>query len=264
MRSLRFRSSRSTPRRPRGVTIVEILIATAGLVVILGLAWSIYDETQTASRKMIKRQSAIDYSVRVMDVITKLLRDAVAPENLDDPSIVKPVFSRETLSIPAYRTSGSVGLDLVTIALSPNRESGEYYVRIDKPNAHATGTQGVSERRNALGGLVEGFEPTLSFAYALEAAPGRPVDYRDELAEGQWPALIRVTIVAELEEYKDKPVKLSTAVIPGRLPRSKTAQSPADIPAPGQSEPAQPEAETAPIQEQAAAKPQPGKANRTR
>ena len=56
--------NRSTfPRRRavserRGFTIIEVIVALTGMVLVGGIVLQIYDETQTAAQKMVRRQSA--------------------------------------------------------------------------------------------------------------------------------------------------------------------------------------------------------------
>jgi hypothetical protein len=231
--------------------VIELLIAIAGMVVVTGLAWGIFDETQKASAKMTRRQAAIDYAVAVQDEITNLLYSAVAPGNLDQPASVNSVFERERLAVPVYVHGAAAGLYVVEIrpaADQPDDAEGEpqsvYYEKLETPVAAATGSAPVSEKVTPLGGKTPDFKPRISLRYAASATPGQTA-FLDTLGEGQWPALIELTIRIELPEYPTRPVLLTTAIVPGYLPPNEIAlpetQAPAEAPAEQTESPPQPQ-----------------------
>lgn len=234
----------------RAVTLVELLVATAGMVIVMGLVYKVYDATQAASIKMSRRQGAIDYGVRVMDETTALLRRALAPSNVEGLENDRAVFGPDRFTVPAFPRSASEGLYLITIRPSESEEGGVAYERFEQPVDLATGEKPVEEIVRTLGGKDLEFEPELSFRYALEATPGRKVNYVDSLEPGQWPVLVEVRIKIELEEYEGLPVELRTSVIPGRVAMRAVVPTPAPpapvLPAEPSEEPAPAEGDEAP------------------
>lgn len=212
----KIRSPFGTRRPVSGVTLVELLVTMAGLTLVMGISYDIYDETLRASQKMIARQSALDYGVTVIDATTKLLRGAIHPDDLDLKVSVGPSFKAGGLSVHAYPLDASQGLRFVTISTS---EEGDL-VRTNAVVKGATGQGAQEETSSSVGTVIKGFTPTVSFRYATEAKAGFPVNYVDSLKSGQWPVLIEITVSSELVDRPGHPVVLKTAVIPGRLPRS--------------------------------------------
>ena len=109
------RAAASARRRTAAMTLVEILVATGGMVVVMLIAYQIYDETQRASLKMTRRQAAIDYSVTVMDEVASAIRGAVNPADLASPDAAPASFQPDQFTVPAYPNLAEGGLYLVNI-----------------------------------------------------------------------------------------------------------------------------------------------------
>lgn len=230
------------------MTIIEVLIVSAGLAIFMGLVYRVYAETRDAAIKMTHRQSAIDYAVRMIDEVTSVLLDAVDPESFDEEADIKLLNSRiefkeHTLTIPRIRKEATEVLCLGIIRPVEEGEEGEVYEYREEPIKSA-GPGAVQELTRTLGGRAEGFTPELSFRYATEAQPGQPVTYVSQLEAGQWPVLIQVSVSMEIPDYPTRPVEFQTAVIPGRLPRNELFEEPpppeALPPEPGEAVPAVP------------------------
>jgi len=207
--------------RRKAVTLIELLVAIAGLTVLSLVAYGVYDQTQAASLKIARRQAAIDYALLAMKELTLLLENAVAPANLDRPEAVRPEFKADRLAVPSYVEGASPGLYLVTVSPGEGSGEGAHLLRRESPVAGLTSGEAEQAPARPLGLRPEGFEPRVRFRYAV--APPRlgadvQVDYREELEAGLWPVLVEIVIRIELEDYPTNPVELRTAVIPGRLP----------------------------------------------
>lgn len=234
-------------RFTRGFTIVELLIATTGMVLVMGMVYKIYDETQAATIKTIRRQSAIDYSVQLMDRTTGIIKSAIEPENFD-PAVRKALnteFKSNGLTVPRYHDDvTTAGLYVATIRAKQSTEDGHFYELFETPVAGATGTAPVQESTIDLDLMTDDFTPTLSFRYATEAQAGKDVKYVDSLESGDWPVLIEITIEVVLDEAQT--IHLQTAVIPGGMPKSEiVAPPPTPTPTPPPA-PAPTEAESDP------------------
>lgn len=222
------------------MTLIELMVAIAGMLVVMFIVYELYDQTQSASLKMTKRQSAIDYSVQIIDKTTQLLAQAVSPENLENPGSVTPVFKNDQLTVPSYREDASAGLYRVTIRKAENEGESVYFVRNEAPVASATGQQPVKETTEPFGGKTKDFKPEISFRYALTAKPGAPVEYVNELPSGQWPALVEVAVAIKLEptDPQGEVVEMRTSCIPGQIAKSEIAKAqPAPAPAQPQAPP---------------------------
>ncbi len=219
-------------RPSRGMTLVEILTAIGGLVVVGGLALGVFEQTQTASLKMTQHQNAADLGARVMDEISSLLREAIPPENLDNPAVAV-AFMEDRATFPAHLGKSAEGLFLVSF--EPVGEEGEKGDVIQKaillaPAGNEDQNKGSERLLFGTSPQIngpEGLSPTVSFRYARQAKPGEPVPYVAELKPGEWPALVEVTIRIGLSREPEHPVVLRTALIPGWLPSSaKSLASP--------------------------------------
>ena len=241
--------SRNRRRPTAAITVVELLVATAGLLVVMFIVLRIYEQTATAAKKMTSRQTAIDYGIGVIDEIGRLLYDAIAPGDLDlqDPSAAGALFQSDRITIASFPRGASAGLYLITVAPAEDPSEGTYYEQGEKPVSEATGTEPVEgggggggiTRPFPLGVKALDFKPTISFRYALEAPqPGASINYSESLEEGQWPALVEVSVFIEREDDPLRPIELRTAIIPGRrqsgpASASSSTETPASAPSGG-------------------------------
>jgi len=206
------------------MTLIELMVAIGIMVVVMGMAFTVYDQTLKASLKMTTRQSAMDYSILTMDQIVGLLGDAIIPADLDDPAAAAASFGPGSLSVPINKTGAGGGLYLLTLRRA-KPERAEVPFEIEQTLIKARGDSGALMKSTvALGGKVKDFGIEMSFRYALESRPGEPVRYVDRLEPGQWPALIQVTLTAKMDDYPTEPVALTTSVIPGRISRAGGAR----------------------------------------
>lgn len=208
----------------RAMTLIEVMVTIGIMVVVMGMAFTVYDQTLKASLKMTTRQAAMDYSILTMDQIVGMLGDAIAPTDLDDPAAVAASFGPGSLSVPVNKTGAGGGLYLLTLRRA-KPERAEVPFEIEQTLIKARGDSGALIKSTlALGGRVKDFQIEMSFRYALESRPGEPVRYVDRLEPGQWPALIQVTLSATMDDYPKEPVALTTSVIPGRIPKTGGAK----------------------------------------
>ncbi len=219
--------------RRAGFTVIEVIVALTGMVLIGGIVLQIYDETQAAAQKMVRRQSAIDFAVSFLDQSSELLRNSVRPDNLDIE--VQPAFASDRLTVPSFGDPASNGLFLVTLRPSDDPEDGRPYETVRKSLA-GNGSVEESETANAFGYALSAGVPSVSFRYATEAKPGGPVAYVDRLPPGAWPALVEIAVEVPTGSEGDAPIKMKTAVIPGRLAAlAVAAPTPTPTPIPGSS-----------------------------
>jgi hypothetical protein len=204
-----------------------------GLVLVGGIILQIYDETQAAAQKMVRRQSAIDYAVSFVDQSSELLRNAVRPGNLDVD--IQPAFTADRLAVPAFGDPASNGLFLVTLRPS-EAEDADHPYEIVRRSILGDGSGEENETVNAFGNAFDSGEPKVSFRYATEAKPGVPVAYVDRLGAGEWPVLVEIAIEVPTGNESDAPIAMRTAVIPGRLPgRAAAVATPTPTPIPASS-----------------------------
>lgn len=219
-----------------GITLIELLVAIAGMLVLLYIIYNIYDASQAASINTTRRQASIDFAVRTIDEVGQIVTGAVHPSNLDGQEPATR-FQRNKFTLPAHR--GDKGIRLVTVGAAEDPAEGVFYQVIDAPIG--AGEPGEPAPLT-LGGKAENFTPEVSFRYALESTPNAPVAYSDSLPDGQWPALIEVSVIVKADEKDPQPIELRTAFIPGGVPMT--------APPPAQPEPAAeaPSAEAAPAE----------------
>lgn len=213
--------------RPRGITLVELLIAVGGMVIVMGAAFEVYEETQSASIKMTNRQAATDYAVRVMDQAVELINNAVNPADLESASGARGEFKRFLASFPVMMPGEQAALSQVSIRPAKrtpgSHASGAQYQIIESP-LPATEGKAVASSVKSLGGRAEKFHPILSFRYATEAKPGQAIAYVDQLESAEWPRLVEITLRVDLPDSPDQPILLQTAVMPGRVNRDGGAR----------------------------------------
>lgn len=243
-----------------GFTLVELIVATGGMVIVMGFAYRMFDTTRASAIKMTRRQSAINYSVAVIDEVSGLVRDAISPENLDldDALIVKGIFGSDRLSVCTYLRGAAEGLYIVSVGPAEGDEEGIYYQWHERPVASATGTEPVGEALRTLGGIRIESEPQLRFRYALEVEPGAAVNYVDELEGDQWPAIVEVTVRVELEDDPERPVVLRTSLIPGRVAKTPVVrpEPPTSLSTPPASPPESPQAAPQAVQDETEPEPE--------
>lgn len=201
----------------RGMTLIELAITSAMMVVIIGLALGMMTQTQKAAKLVNERLAVTGDCQRILAQTSDMIRHGIRPENLNGFS--EPVelqWSAERLQMATLEQGTSVSLCLLSIGQKPG--DGEQ----DEPIiAHYTPLGGVGssgaviarERETTFPGGSEGYRYHLSFAFAAAAAPGQPVDYQKHWETGT-PDLVRLRLVAEPKEEGD-PVTFQTAVIPG-------------------------------------------------
>jgi hypothetical protein len=207
-------------RASRAVTLIELLVAMVGFLLIGGAILEIYDETQKAAQKMIRRQASIDFAVVFADRSAELLREAVRPANLDI-SVDGVAFQSDRFSVPAYGVPASNGLFLVTVRPRDDAGDGRRY-EIVRQALGAAGDASTSTQTGLGVALTEG-EPQISFRYATHARPGEPIEYRDRLAPGEWPAVVEISVQVQPKGDGEDPILVKTAAIPGRLPAVRPA-----------------------------------------
>lgn len=230
MKRISFRRRLASSRRS-GVTLIEIIVAMAGLVLVMGVVLGIYDETQKAAQKMVKRQASIDFAVSFVDQSAALLRNAVNPGNLD--VAVTPAFAPDRLSVPAYGDPASNGLFLVSLRPTDSEDASHPYEIVRKTLAGAGDTPAEEESVSTYGQPLEHAEPVVRFRYAMESKPGAPVAYVERLGSGQWPVLVEISVEVPAGSDGEDPIRMRTAVIPGRVgPTVAATPTPTPTPVP--------------------------------
>lgn len=236
MNRLPPRSTHPRSRRSAGFTIIEVLVAMVGMMVIGGIILEVYVETERAAKKMVQRQAAVDFAVSFTDQASELLRTAVNPSNLDVE--VRPAFGADRFSVPAYGDPASNGLFLVTVRPTENAaDDGRPYEIVREVVAGAGGSTGASQTVNSFGPALAEAVPAVSFRYATEARPG-DVAYVNRLEPDQWPVLVEITVEVPTPGEGEEPVRMRTAVIPGRL-GVIAAVGPTPVPTPVSAAPGQ-------------------------
>jgi hypothetical protein len=218
-------ATRRITDRARAVTLVELMVATAALVTVLGLAYGLYDATRDAAIKMNRRQAAVDFAVLAMDEIVELIGRAVRPEDFEaiDRGAATTLFERDRLALTVYDDL-EAGLGPYRVEIRPAVEplGGVTFERRNTPSIG----DGAAFAWRPFGTETAQFRPKIAFGYAAAAAePGREIEYLPRAESQDWPALIQVAIEIELEN--DLPIRLQTAAIPGRLSMRGGAESPA-------------------------------------
>jgi hypothetical protein len=203
-------------RERAGLTLIELLVAIAGLLVVLIIIYRIYDETQQASVNMTRRHSGIDHAVRVVDEAGELIASAVNPAALDDAAGAEAAFEKNRLVLPIHRAGEEGGWRVVTIAAAQGEGASHFEIQ-----EKAIGDTGEPIARE-LGGKIEGIASDIQFRYALDATPGAAIEYMDSLRAGEWPALIEVLVSVRTDpkDPNNQPIELRSSFMPGRMPKS--------------------------------------------
>ncbi len=203
----------------RGVTLVELLVTIATLVVVLGLALAVAGETEHATRRIVRFQRALQYCQQAMDQVTGAIRAAVDPTalaGLRNQTILAPHFRERELELFVY---DSIDGALTQVRLHQTTEDEKVVLRRDAGTVSETaGGRQMKKPNDKLGGPSdEDFTPSLRFRYAAGAQPGKPPEYKNEWTQAGLPALIQVTIEARFDDDRDGVIVLQTAEIPGML-----------------------------------------------
>lgn len=194
------------PRALRAFTLLEVLIAMAGSLVVVGVTLGIYDQSQQATLKIMARQEALETGRRALAAATRELNALVRPDALDNSQNLRATFKNDL--VEAYRLGPSGGLRQVRLSTSGAGET----LAIQRTDLERPGGDSppapikFDETRIAAG---------LQFHYALKSNAGGPVDYVRELAPGEWPALIEIVYQARTIGPEPETITLRTAVTPG-------------------------------------------------
>lgn len=211
-------------RPTSGMTLVEVLVAIAVFGVVSGIIFEIFTATQATSRKMIVRQSAVDYAVFTADQVAGTVRAAVDPANLDDAAGATASFNADGFSVPSYAKGAGEGLFQVTVRSATGEDAALFPYEVE------TAPLGGGEAStHGLGMTAQNFTPTVTFRYAKSVVAGQPVQYVDSLAEGEWPALVQVRVHVAAELDPDRPVDIQTSVVPGIIRTSGKAVASAPV-----------------------------------
>lgn len=211
-----------------GITLIELMVAMTGLLVIGGIVLQIYDETQKAAQKMVRRQAGVDFAVAFLDQASDLLRQAVPPSSLDVP--IATVFLPDRFSVPVYGDPASNGLFLLSLRPREDAADGRRFETVREVWAAADNSTRGTSTQEPFGAALQEALPKVSFRYATESRPGGAPPYRDQLEPAEWPVLVEVKIEVPGDEGEE-PVVMQTAVIPGRLgPIQPFAPSPTPTP----------------------------------
>lgn len=195
-------------RSRRAVTLVELLVAGAVLVVVLGIALGMWTQSEKSAQRLIARESALQFTQTQMRRIQLILDQAYLPQT--SSSLAPPVLTGDRFE--AWRTNDAGRPQRVSISLSEDRTRIIVGLGEDGPT---TGTNlGLGRAVQAPEGVTLGLE----FAYAGRIRPGEPPEYRDAWNEMEPPALVRVALTADLPDSREPSIRLQTATIPGLLP----------------------------------------------
>lgn len=218
--------SRPSIRRS-GLTLVELLVTMSVAVVILGLALSIMVETDKATRKITRYQSAVQYCQQVMDQACGTVRAAVAPANLalpKNPELLTPRFSKNVLTVVVFGQGPGPQPCQMTISMEGREKHPTRIKRVSHPliqDKATTGGAALISRVDSLGTVqLDHFSPSIKFGYAGAVEPGKMPVFEDSWTSQGWPSLIQITVRGRLDEDSNNPIELQTAVIPGFLPET--------------------------------------------
>lgn len=221
-----------------GLTLVELLVTIAILVVVLGLALGMMVESDRASRKILHTQTGIQYCQAIMNEAVRTVRSAVAPSNFSgavDPARLATRFTADELTLPACDPAGIITFSRTTLTTELNGKESLGVVRRRLALADAATS---ATRTDVLGGArPDRMYPAIRFAYAAQPIPGQKIDYRDTWSSPTLPALVRITVEVRLTGSTSHApeIILQTAVIPGLVPPqtiAATVAAPAATPEP--------------------------------
>ncbi|HOE96729.1 MAG TPA: type II secretion system protein [Candidatus Sumerlaeota bacterium] len=223
----------------RGMTLVELTVASGALVVVLGLALGIMLESRGATDEITRRQQAIQYSQQVIEQVTGLLRSAVPPAELTgirERGVIRPEFRADQLSVPTYEHPLGSYLCMATVSNAAGGEAGESVTRIVRTLDPVMETVAGEVARKDSGRLglapLEGMSAAIEFGYAAPRRPGEAVEYQPRWEGEGFPPLVRVRVTVQPRDPKASPIALQTAVAPGMRPPAPAAtDTPTTVPA---------------------------------
>jgi prepilin-type N-terminal cleavage/methylation domain-containing protein len=211
----------------RAMTLVEVLVVSAILVVVLGLAYEAAQSSSRATDAISGRQQALVACQRAEMLAARTLEKAIAPSNLTGASASKasPVFKRQGMTVYALDAGGErlerVVIDAPAAAPATAAAATPSSVRAASPclltRSAVDASGGAQSASQPIFGAndIPGYRLELSFAYANAPDPGQEPAWRDDWPAGQWPdlALIRARAVSRVAGARA--VELVTAVVPG-------------------------------------------------
>ena len=228
----------------RGITLVELIVASAIMVVVIGLGLGIASSTEKAGQRITKRQAAILYAQTSLQQVADAATGAIDPEALNsvtNRTPLAPVLTQDELGIMRY--VDMEGPTLVSeLFRAQKSDAGATFLAAQIQPLAETARGAVGSTLNPIGGSKpDGFTPSLEFAYASAPAPGQAAAYAPQWTAPGLPDLIRITIRVQFDAQEENAIELQTAVVPGFVRTVSAAPAPVEPAAP-----AAPAAETAP------------------
>ncbi|NQU42618.1 prepilin-type N-terminal cleavage/methylation domain-containing protein [bacterium] len=176
--------------RPRGVTLIELIVVSAILSVVLGLVFGIFMRTRTATLRG-QEELAMETQARlVADQITSILQSATPPSALDG-AVPPPEFRPDACRIVSTRDSDGGLFQVWTISNVKAEDDGSRHQRV-RLAAKPLDSEGSAQEQMA--GLQDDrFSTSVFFQYTSRHSL-RVDDYQTQLPADQYPLLIRVRV----------------------------------------------------------------------
>jgi len=223
---------RSFPEKPgssgRAVTLVELLVVMAVMLVVLGIALGIFIESGRAARELGKNEAASLYAGEVMFKFRETIQGAVIPSNMEDTTINPETlveFSDKRIRLLTYHLRGLESA-LYQVTWS-NAQTVDGRPVINESITSIFNSRGSGHRKSISPLLPEDITPSVRFSYASAGTPGQTPDYRSSWLSSEWPDLIQVSLTLEDRKNPEQPLVFQSAFIPGlTVQRDASAASP--------------------------------------
>jgi len=188
---------RRSSARPRGMTLVEMVVTSALLVIVVGILLGILIETRKSALQGQQRVALEEQARAVTNEIRSILEAAVPPDSLDlEGTSVTLRFGSDQCALISSKNSN--GKDFYLTVIENAREKDLECVRLLTKVLDPARTLVPRESERILGTSWKEFSSTVRFEYATtidEAMERKP--FQKELNPGDYPRVIRIRVRVE-------------------------------------------------------------------
>jgi prepilin-type N-terminal cleavage/methylation domain-containing protein len=210
----------------RAMTLIELLVATAVMLVVLGIATEIFIESGRTARLLSNDEAASLYASEVMFKLRETIQSAVHPSNVSgtpEPPSTLVECNTDRLSLLTYRLRGT-GSALYHVTFT-NSVTEDGISIINERVRNVFDNKGPARNHTVAPLLPDDVTPLIRFSYASAGKPGQTPDYPSSWPAGQWPDLVQVTLTLVDRKKTGQPMIFQSAFMPGLVGHQRPSTS---------------------------------------
>ncbi|KPL10995.1 hypothetical protein AMJ85_04995 [candidate division BRC1 bacterium SM23_51] len=207
----------------KGVTLLEVLVATAAAAILFGVAMGILLTTNQTADRSLDREWLAREAQLAMQEIRAVIEGTVWPEDLASAPSAEPpadavvAFAKDGLALFSSHNPTSATGRFCHYSLGYKKDPAKDGAPVAGFYRRSPDEKGPPEFRPLGRKLGEDCETTIGFRYATEVGPDLKPVWQEKLEAGQKPRLIWVELVVSEREPagrrgEPQKVRLATAI----------------------------------------------------